>query len=147
LKKSKDGLEVSLGYDVKTDNPAVVLQVPKVYHNPEKVEVILNTFAARKELVLSPFFLNYFGYNTKNHPFSNLFFSEYVPLRPLPAVMALAKYRLTYDTRLFIFWARQILMAFRDLLFCTRYAFKLPVMLKHIYLSESNTRFADKNLH
>ncbi len=125
---------------MKTDNPVTVLQIPKVYHNADKLEIILNSFAARKELVFSPYFLKYLGYNTKSHPFNNLFFSEYLILTPLSTILSSAKFRLTYDTRLFLFWTRQILRAFKDLLFCTRYSFQLPIKLKHFQLNESHTR-------
>ena len=63
-----------IGYDQDRDIPVEVFKIPKVFPYQDRLNHLLNTFEAYKELTHSNYFVDYLGYNTDNEPDYNLFF-------------------------------------------------------------------------
>jgi hypothetical protein len=51
-----------------------------------------------------------------------------------------SEYRLTIDMVLFKFWAKEIFLAFKDLLEMCTYNFKMPITLYNIFPMDSGTK-------
>jgi hypothetical protein len=106
----------------------------------DKLENLLNTFDAYKQLIFSKYFINYFGFDTTSDPDSNLYFMELNRSKNLRQLQGGARYSITTERVLFKHWMKEIALAFRDLLYKCEYSFKFPIGLKNIFIAERGTK-------
>lgn len=136
-----------VGYDQDKDQPLEVIKLPKVFPDNEKLNMILNTFDAYKEMIFSKYFAKYLGFNTTEDQDYNLYFME---LHTEPTVAELylnTPYKLTSQMLLFKYWAREIFKGLNDLLCTCTYSFKKPIRLSHVLAVDYGTKVVFSNLN
>lgn len=136
----EDGVQRVIGYDQDRDVPLEVFKIPKIFPHDDRLVHLLNTFEAYKEMSHSKYFVDYYGFNCVAEPDFNLFFMQLVKQRRLVEYVEESAYRLTVDMVLFKFWAREIFLAFKDLLEMCTYSFKMPLSLYNIFPFDSGTK-------
>jgi hypothetical protein len=147
LAKYEFGLIRVVGYDQDKDQPVEVVKLPKVFPDNDKLNMILNTFDAYKELIFSKYFIKYLGFNTVADPDFNHYYLELIPDPSLADLFANTPYKLTSKMLLFRYWAREIFFALSDLLGMTTYSFKKPIQLGHIFPTDYGTKILFANLN
>lgn len=136
-----------IGYDQDKDSPMEVIKIPKVFPDIDKLNIILNTFDAHKELIFSKYFVRYLGFNTTDDPDYNLYFMELVANHSLTDMYSHTPYKLTCASLLFKYWALEIFKALYDLLVKCTYSFAKPIKLNHIFPVDSGTRILLGNIN
>lgn len=147
LAKYDFGLMRVVGYDQDKDQPLEVLKLPKVFPDTEKLNMILNTFDAYKELVFSKYFIKYLGFNTITDPDYNLYFMELLTDQSIAELSVQTRYKLSSKMIIFRYWAREIFLSFSDLLSMCTYSFKRPIKLGHVFPIDSGTKIILANLN
>lgn len=97
----EDGVQRVIGYDQDRDDPVEVFKILKVFPQQERLNHLLNTFNAYKELTHSPYFVDYLGYNVTDDPDYNLFFTQLIKSRTLDLIVGQSLYRV--GTNMLIF--------------------------------------------
>jgi hypothetical protein len=91
---TKDSIVHQLGFNTKNDEPLEVVKVPRMYKDLYQLELMLTTFNAYKELLMSPYFRKFLGGNNHADPQFNLYFMDYSQAQPLTEILQQAKYRM-----------------------------------------------------
>ena len=141
------GLMRVVGYDQDKDQPIEVIRLPKVFPDVEKLNMLLNTFDAYKELGFSKYFNRYLGFNTIADPDYNLYFLELLTDPCLADLLEQSPYRLNSRSLLFRYWAREIFLALSDLLRMCTYSFMRPLRLNHFFPLDSGTKMLLSNMN
>ena len=147
LAKYDFGLVRIVGFDQDKDQPVEVIKLPKVFPDIEKLNMILNTFDSYKELGFSKYFSKYLGFNTVADPDYNLYFLEMHTEPSLADLLDNSPYKLVPTSMLFRYWAREIFLAFSDLLSMCTYSFMRPLRLIHIFSLDSGTKIILSNMN
>lgn len=136
-----------VGYDQDKDQPLEVIKLPKVFPDIEKLNMILNTFDAYKEMIFSKYFVKYLGFNTTEDQDYNLYFMELHNELTIAELYMQTPYKLTSQMLLFKYWAREIFKGLNDLLCMCTYSFKKPIRLSHILAADFGTKVVFNNLN
>lgn len=147
LAKYDFGLMRVVGYDTDKDQPLEVIKLPKVFPDIEKLNMILNTFDAYKEMIFSKYFVKYLGFNTISDPDYNLYFMVLHSELTIAELYMQTPYKLSSKMILFRYWAREIFLALNDLLCMCTYSFKKPIRLSHILAADYGTKLVFNNLN
>lgn len=135
-----------VGYDQDKDQPLEIIKLPKIFPDIEKLNMILNTFDAYKEMIFSKYFVKYLGFNTTEDQDYNLYFMELYTEPTITELYMQTPYKLTPKSLLFKYWAREIFKGLNDLLCMCTYSFKKPIRLSHILAVDYGTKILFTNL-
>lgn len=107
-----------------------------MYKDLYQLELILTTFNAYKELLMSPYFRKFLGGNNHADQQFNLYFLDYSPATSLAELLQQAKYKMNEDSALYQYWIREIFYALKDLLYMTVHMPVLPIELSAISVAD-----------
>jgi hypothetical protein len=142
IKEQEDLIVQKLGFCSDKDIPLEVMHVPKDYADFDNAQLIYNKIGAFSNLIFSKYFINYFGFDDSESEY----FFEIIKGTSLKKVLCKTEAISILDyPNLFKYWARETLLAFRDLAYTCNYQMDDDIELKNVFIADVGIKLFFKN--
>lgn len=127
--------------------PIETWRIPFNYFDTKVISRFFYKCEAHRELLLSKHFQKFTGYDDFSSDESHVYFFEFIEGSNLKNLLISRELEIYETSMLFIYLAKEILTAFRDLLYKSTHSFDLPITIDNIFYETNQQRLYLHNIN
>ena len=146
IENLSNGIIKELAFCADKDFAVENFKIPREFPHYDTLCNFFSQIGATKELLFSKYLPSYLGFDDASDQYYNQYFFEIKKGKSLKRILSETSKTLIDYELLFKYWIKELLYAFRDLVYRCTYTVESPITLKNIYTSDYGIKIHLKNV-